>query len=434
MTPAPRLSFFPLMRFRNRGDDDGDEEGVPEVEGAVDETHEWRERAADVIPGGASTGSKRPAALYGEPGDAGPAHYVRAAGCELTTVGGETLLDCTMALGAVALGYAEESVSRAAIEAIVAGNVAGLSPLLEVQVAERLCDVVPCAEQVRFLKTGAESVAAAVRIARAYTGRDHVVGAGYFGWLDWWGEGKGIPAGAHAAFTSIPFDDLAALERAAAAAGSRLAAILLEPVVERLPSAEWIAAARALCDRTGAILIFDEIKTGFRLRPGGYQEYAGVEPDLATFGKAMANGFPLAAVVGRAEVMGAARETWISSTLASEGAALAAANAVLDWHERADVCDALWQTGTEMMDGVRRAIAASGIRGVTVDGIAPMWLMRFDEPARQSRFLALALAEGVLFKRGAYNFASLAHGEEAVAHIEQAASSALVALREEEHG
>jgi glutamate-1-semialdehyde aminotransferase len=422
------------MRFRERSDSEVDDEGTPEGDGAVDEAREWRERAADVVPGGASTGSKRPEALYGDIVDIGPAHFVRAVGCELTAVSGERYVDCTMALGAVALGYAEEAVSRAVVEATLAGNVSGLSPVLEVRVAERLCDVIPCAEQVRFLKTGAEAVAAAVRIARAYTGRDQVIGAGYFGWLDWWSEGKGIPASAHAAFSQVPFDDLTALERAASAAGDGLAAILLEPVVERLPSAEWIAGARALCDRTGAVLIFDEIKTGFRLRPGGYQEHGGVEPDLATFGKAMANGFPLSAVVGRADVMDAARRTWISSTLASETTALAAANAVLDWHEKAEVCDALWETGAEMMAAVQRAIATCGIRGVSVDGIAPMWLMRFDGAARQSRFLELALAEGVLFKRGAYNFAALAHGDEAIVQIEQAASAALVTLREEEQG
>jgi glutamate-1-semialdehyde 2,1-aminomutase len=434
LTPGNQQSFFTHMRFREPRDEEAEEQETPEGEGTVDEAREWRERAADVIPGGASTGSKRPEALYGEPTDVGPAHFMRASGCELTAVSGESYLDCTMALGAVALGYAEEAVSRAVIEATLSGNVSGLSPVLEVHVAERLRDVIPCAEQVRFLKTGAEAVAAAVRIARAYTGRDQVIGAGYFGWLDWWSEGKGIPAAAHAAFSPVPFDDLPALERAVRDAGDGLAAVLIEPVVERLPSTEWIAGARSLCDRAGAVLIFDEIKTGFRLRPGGYQEHAGVEPDLATFGKAMANGFPLAAVVGRAEVMALAGKTWISSTLASEATALAAANAVLDWHEKTDVCDALWHTGGEMMAAVRRAIEACGIHGVSVDGIAPMWLMRFDDAARQSRFLELALAEGVLFKRGAYNFPSLAHDEDALAHIEQAASSALVALREEEEG
>ena len=413
-------------------DDDGGDDELPEQgDEDTDLDLQWRSRAADVIPGGASTGSKRPEALYGMDAESGPTHFVRAAGCRVTTPGGGTYIDCSMALGAVTLGYGDEMVTQSVIAAAASGNVCGLSHVSEVEIAERLCDVVPCAEQVRFLKTGAEAVAAAVRIARTYTARDKVVGSGYFGWLDWWTEATGVPPGAHADFTGVPFDDVAALERACGAAGDQLAAVVLEPVIERLPSTEWIAAARSICDRTGAVLIFDEIKTGFRLKTGGFQEHAGVEPDVATLGKAMANGFPIAAVVGRAAVMEAAKSTWISSTLAGETVGLAATNAVLDWHERADVADFLWTAGEEMKNAIARAITASGIDGVTVEGIAPMWLIRFDDPAVESRFLARSLAHGVLFKRGAYNFSSLAHDEDAIGRIEGAASNAFVDLVEE---
>ena len=396
-----------------------------------DADRSWRARAAAVIPGGASTGSKQAAALYGAEDVVGPAHYISAAGCTITSAAGRSYVDCTMSLGAVALGYADSVVAHSVAEAALEGNVAGFSNVREVLVAERLCDVVPCAEQVRFLKTGAEAVAAAVRIARASTGRDLVIGCGYFGWLDWWSQGKGIPAGAHADFVGVPFDDEGALRRAAEQAGQRLAAIVLEPVIERLPSPAWIAEARARCDAAGAVLIFDEIKTGFRLRTGGYQELSGVTPDLAIFGKAMANGFPLAAVVGRADVMEAARGTWISSTLAGEATGLAAAGAVLEWHERGDVCESLWSIGAEMRSAVGRAVAASGIPGVAIEGLDPMWLMRFADPVKERRFLELAVEEGVLFKRGAYNFSCVAHDEDAITTVERAASTALVRLREE---
>jgi glutamate-1-semialdehyde aminotransferase len=394
---------------------------------------EWRARAAAVIPGGTSTGSKRPDALYGpDAGADAPTHFVSASGCRVVTAGGAELLDCTMALGAVALGYADEAVTQAVIDAATQGNVAGLAHVLEVEVAERLCAVIPCAEQVRFLKSGAEGVAAAVRIARAHTGRPRVIGCGYFGWLDWWSEGPGIPAGAHADFQAVPFDDVDALEEAVQRAGDALAAIAIEPVIERLPSTEWIAAARRLCDEHGAVLIFDEMKTGFRVRTGGYQEYAGITPDIAVFGKALANGYPLSAVVGRERVMRAARSAWISSTLAGESVALAAAAAVLEWHERGEVCEALWEVGEEMCHAVQRAIAASRIEGVCVRGIPPMWLIDFGDERRRARFVELALERGVLFKRGAYNFASVAHDDDAIAQIETAASEALVRLREEE--
>jgi glutamate-1-semialdehyde 2,1-aminomutase len=234
-------------------------------------------------------------------------------------------------------------------------------------------------------------------------------------------------------FRSIPFDDAEALEAAARAAGDRLAAIVIEPVVERLPSDVWIRKARELSTSLGAVLVFDEMKTGFRLRRGGYQELSGITPDLSVFGKALANGFPLAAVVGRRDVMDAARRTWISSTLAGESVGIAAALAVLDIHESADVCSALAENGKAMRASVTAAIDAAGLDDVTVDGLDQMWLLRFADRARETRFLELATSHGVFFKRGAYNYAATAHDEGAIAEIESAASAACVELREEEH-
>src|SRR6185503_15399206 len=210
-------------------------------------------------------------------------------------------LDCTMALGAVALGYGEPKVTQAVIEAASQGSVSGLSSWREVELAERLCSIIPCAERVQLLKTGAEATSAAVRLARTYTGRDRVIASGYFGWHDWAADkAEGVTGAVRGNTIRVPFDDVAALEQAVAAAGNGLAAIILEPVVERAASDAWLGRARDLCDASGAALIFDEIKTGFRVAPGGYQEKCGITPDLATFGKALANGFPLAAVVGHA--------------------------------------------------------------------------------------------------------------------------------------
>lgn len=415
-------------------DEDAADESLPPEfdEGAHAIEISWRDRASAVLPGGTSTGSKRPDALYGPGNEEGPTHYIRASGCHLVTPSETTLIDCSMALGSVAIGYGDERVVRAAIAAAANGNVSGLAHTIEVEVAERLCDVIPCAEQVRFLKSGAEAVAASVRIARTATGRSKVVGCGYFGWLDWSGTAKGIPAGARADFTAVPFDDIPALERACRAAGTDLAAVILEPVIERMPSPEWAAAARRLCDESGALLIFDEMKTGFRLARGGYQELSGVTPDLAAFGKAMANGFPVAAVVGHASAMEAATETWISTTLAGEAMSLAAVGAVLDWYEEEDVCSGLARIGAQVRQAVANAAAASGLPGVAVEGIDPMWFLRFADAQVERRFFELAVREGVLFKRGPYNYASLAHGEEElIVEIERAASSAFVALADE---
>jgi glutamate-1-semialdehyde aminotransferase len=390
----------------------------------------WRERAEDVVAAVASTGSKRPAALFGPEDAAGraPLHFVRACGCRVTTPGGRTFVDLTMALGAVALGYGDPAVSSAVAAAAADGHVAGLSHVREVEVAERLVDVIPCAERVLFLKSGAEGVAAAVRLARTYTARDLVVASGYFGWLDWASDAAGVPPNARADVVRVPFDDVPALERAVADAGDRLAAVVLEPVVEREPSPEWTRAARRLCDRAGAVLVLDEVKTGFRLRPGGWQELAGVDADLAVFGKAMSNGFPLAAVVGRADVMDAARRTWVSSTLASEATALAAAAAVLDRHDATDVCAALAETGRALRRAVSAAREAAGATGVEVAGLDAMWFLRWDDPRREARFLAAARGAGVLFKRGAYAYAALAHDAEAVRLAERAAAEGFAAV------
>ena len=285
-----------------------------------DDQSAWRARARDVIPGGSSTGSKRPDVLYGERASdpALPTHFERAQGCTLWAPDGQRYLDLGMALGAVAIGYADAAVTHAVQQAAAAGNVAALPHRSEVEVAERLVELIPCAEQVRFLRTGAEATAAAIRIARTATDRPHVIACGYFGWLDWCSDANGVSDAVRADITWVPFDDVSALEAAVNAHATDLAAIIIEPLIHDVASRAWLLAARAACDRTGAVLIFDEIKTAFRVRTGGVQELLGVLPDLTTLGKAMANGYPLAAVVGRAGVMDACTRTWISSTAATE--------------------------------------------------------------------------------------------------------------------
>lgn len=391
------------------------------------DSQSWHERALDVLPTGASTGSKRQSALYGEECSDLPTHFRSAKGCRVTTMDGDSFIDCTMALGSVALGYAEPRVVSAVIEAASEGSVSGLSSWREVELAERLCAMIPCAERVQFLKSGAEAVSAAVRLARTYTGRDRIVASGYFGWHDWSSDGAGVPEPVRADVVRVPFGDVSLLERGARDAGSSLAAIVLEPVVEHEPPKDWLPRARALCNELGAALVFDEVKTGFRLAPGGYQQICGVTPDLAAFGKAMANGFPLSAVVGKAPLMEAARRTWISSTLASESTALAAALAVLDWHAETDICAKLAEIGREMRSAVDRAITTTGAHGVQTDGLDSMWFLKWDDSARENTFLRKAINAGVLFKRGAYNFAAIAHDEEAIAAVEHAAVTALTA-------
>ena len=365
--------------------------------------NDWR------VPGFTSTGSKRPEALFGT-----PARMTRAAGCRVWDDTGREYVDYIMALGAVALGYGHAAVNRAAEAAIAAGVVGPLPPVAEEELAEALAERIPWLERIRFLKTGAEAVAAAVRLARVATGRDAILGCGYHGWLDWCqGATEGVPAATRALFGELPFNDVAASRELIRERGSSLAAVVIEPVIVSEPSREWLQMLRVETQRVGAVLIFDEIKTAFRLAIGGAVERYNVEPkpDLVVFGKALANGFPLAAVGGRADLMSGTSRTWISSTLATEGVALAAARATLDVFVRDDVCGHLHQVGTRLLHGLhdlqrRHPHAITGVAG-----IAEMCFLHYatEELAHAA---ALATAKGgVLFKRTAYNFVSLSHDE-----------------------
>ena len=363
-------------------------------------------RAAASVAGFTSTRSKHPEALFGGPD--GPSHMVRSHGCRVETADGRTLVDWSMALGAVSLGYGHPLVTAAVERAARDGAVGPLPPALEVRVAERLVAAYPGAQQARFFKTGAEAVAAAVRLARAATGRSRVVHCGYHGWLDGPTAGQGVPPEVAGLWHAVPFDDVAALE--AAVREQRPAAILLEPVIEHAPSPGWLQAARRIADETGAALVLDEIKTAFRLARGGAAQAHGVAPDLAVLGKAMANGYPLAALVGTAEMMSHVRHTWVSSTLATEYVALAAADAVLDVWEQADVAAHITALGGRMLNALRAQ--AVGVAGCELHGLPAMWFLRFADAERERRLLLACLKRGVLLKRGAYNFPSLAHGDE----------------------
>jgi glutamate-1-semialdehyde 2,1-aminomutase len=381
--------------------------------------NDWARRAVDAVAGFTSTRSKGPDALFGGPG--GPTHLTRSDGAYVETADGRRLLDWTMALGAVALGYAQPEVVEAVTRAARDGAVGPLPPVLEVEVAERLGAAYPGAEQVRFFKTGAEAVQAAVRLARVATGRERVVHCGYHGWLDGAYRGVGVPAAVAAGWSEVPFDDLDAVE-AVVRTGPPPAAVILEPVVERAPGPRWLPEAARIAASHGALLVLDEVKTAFRLARGGAAERWGVRPDLAVLGKALANGYPLAALVGRADVMVRVKETWMSSTLATEWVSLAAARAVLDVWDRTDVAGHIAGVGRRLLEGLAPLAAAGGCEVV---GLPEMFFLRFREPDAERRFLLAAVERGVLLKRGAYDFPSLAHGEREVARTVEAVAGAL---------
>ncbi len=367
------------------------------------------------IAGFTSTGSKRPEALFGpatsdrwQP----PARMVSAAGCRVRDEAGREYLDYIMALGAVALGYGHPEVVRAAMAAAESGGVGPLPPVLEEELAAELRRVMPWLEQMRFLKTGAEACAAAVRLARTATGRELVIGCGYHGWLDWCqgGGGSGIPSATRELYAELPFNDVEASRRLIRATGDRLACVIAEPVVVAEPLPEWLSVVREETERAGALLVVDEVKTAGRIALGGGTERYRIRPDLVVLGKAIANGFPLAVVGGRADIMAGVAHTWISSTLATEFVSLAAARATLTVLERENVPRRLGETGQAFLAGLRRVAEQRPDVVAEVLGMPQMCFCRFRNEPQGPALARAAARRGLLFKRSAYNFVSLAHG------------------------
>lgn len=365
------------------------------------------------VAGGTSTGSKTLRALYGphESDPAVPGRLRSCSGCTIVDVRGREYTDFVMALGAVALGYGHPAVVEAVQRAARDGIVGPVAPELEEVVAADLAALFPSYPRWRFLKTGAEAVAAAVRLARVTTGRERVLTCGYHGWLDWsQGAGAaGVPRADAAISSPIAFNDTEAGRVAIRTTGEQLAAVVLEPVIHAEPSPEWLADVREETRRVGAKLIFDEVKTACRVAPGGAVERWGGEPDLVAVGKAIANGMPLAAVGGSHEAMAAVEKTWISSTLATEFVSLAAAHATIEAIRTGDVTAVLARSGERLREGMQVLAQRhpAVIRGVT--GIPVMCAFEWmDEEAGASVALECA-RRGLIFKRTPWNFVSLAH-------------------------
>ena len=367
------------------------------------------------VAGITSTGSKRPDALFGADYDGPPLRMMRSAGSRVWDEAGTEYLDFVMALGAVALGYAHPEVNRAVVDAVERGAIGPLPPVDEAALAEELGRLMPGLDQVRFLKTGAEAVAAAVRLARVHTGRDRVLGCGYHGWLDWCSRSGGVPAATQSLYGELPFNDIEQGTAMIRRAGDRLACVVIEPVVDAAPSREWLEALREETRSAGALLVFDEIKTAFRVGLGGAAGRWGGEPDLVVLGKALANGFPLAAVGGTAAVMEGIGQTWISSTMATDFVALAAARATLEVAVAEDLPGVLAGRGGTLLAGLERLAERFPQLATGARGIPEMCYLEWATEELSGLVARECARRGVLFKRNAYNFVSLAHREADIA-------------------
>jgi len=405
---------------------------------AYDKSLELWNRAAQLIPGGSQTNSKRATAYA--PG-AYPIYAQRAEGARIQDVDGNWYIDYVLGLGPITLGYCYPAVDRAIAEQLGKGIIYGLLSPLEVEAAEALCEMVPCAEMVRFLKGGAEVTTAAARIARAYTGKELILNSGYRGWADTWtaavaGEGRrGVPECLSSTIRSFPRDDPDALRNLLEEHKGEVALVFLDAASGTAPPEGQIQAIRDLCDEYEVLLAFDEIVTGFRLAPGGAQEYYGVTPDLACFAKGVANGMPLGVVCGRAEVMQLAKDLLISVTYGGEALSLAAVVAALNEYRTKPVHEQIWRQGERLMADFDALGEKHGVP-FTCHGLAPMSSQRFgyENAELQTEVWTLLLQEmaalGVLIRRGGLLFITYSHGDEEVEQTLAALDQSLAVIAE----
>lgn len=327
-------------------------------------TEEYLRRAERVLPGYSCCYSRAPMS-YAR--GSYPAYVKGGKGCVLIDVDDNEYIDTTMALCPVILGYAHENTLAALEKYRAAGPLFTLPHYLEVELAERIVELIPCAEMVRFGKNGADATSAAVRVAREYTGRERVAICGYHGWHDWYiattDQNGGIPGAIGGLSLKFVYNDISDLEALFRRYPGEIACVIMEPMSVEYPREGFLAEVKNLTHAEGALLIFDEIVTGFRWDLRGAQELFRVTPDLATFAKCLSNGFPLSALAGRADIMEhfAIGHAFWSTTYGNESLSMGVALDTLDFLEREQVIPFIWQQGEKLMNGFNRLAAAAGL-------------------------------------------------------------------------
>lgn len=399
----------------------------------------WWRRATAIVPGGTHTVSKRVGQFGTE--EEFPAFLVRGNGALVYDPDGNEYIDYIAALGPIILGHADREVNAAICAQLDVGILLSLPAPAEVELGEKLCRLLPCAERVRFFKTGAEATAAAVRAARLVTGRSKVLCCGYHGWHDWWSVLKspaGIPPVLASCSEEFGFGDTKEFERRFAVSSQQLAAVILTPAVYgRNPPAGFLETIRQRTAEARVPLIFDEVITGFRWALRGAQGRYGVVPDLACFGKSLANGMPLAVLAGRAEWMDPIKDNWISSTYAGELLSIRAAHATLEILQRPGFYERLYATAELLQHGIAEISRREGVVIVQGDALPALTFRPVINGATlteiQTSVLSHAARRGVLLRRDPEGLSlclMAAHTDEHVRRTLEVIASAVIALRQ----
>jgi glutamate-1-semialdehyde 2,1-aminomutase len=361
-------------------------------------------RALRTIPLGSQTFSKSKTQY---PIGVSPFFIQRGKGSHVWDVDGNEYVDFINSLAAITLGYCDPDVDAAVRRQMDEGVIFSLSHPLEMEVAEQLVKLVPCAEMVRFGKNGSDATSGAIRIARAFTNRDHVAVCGYHGWQDWYigttARNRGVPQATRELSHPWVYNDIESLAKLFRDYPDQIAAVILEPmnVVEPLPG--FLESVKELTHKNDALLIFDETVTGFRYANGGAQQHFGVTPDVATFGKGLANGYPVSAVAGRADVMKLMEEVFFSFTFGGEALSLAAALATMKKLEREPVTETIYRQGKKILETLDSLISkADAADFLSVTG-NPSWsfllikdTLHYSQWQIKTLFLQEMFARGIL--------------------------------------
>ncbi|KAF0093259.1 MAG: Aminotransferase class III superfamily [Puniceicoccaceae bacterium 5H] len=387
-------------------------------------------RALRSIPWGTQTNAKR---VDRDHIPSRPPFIERARGCRMWDLDGREYIDYRAALGPIVLGYCHEEVDTAVRRQMERGTLFSMASPLEVEAAEAILNTLGWADQIRFMKTGADVCACCLRIARSHTQRDHVLVSGYHGYHDWFALGwpnHGVPHLLEQLVHEIAYDDIPAMERVFAEYGPELAAAVVVPLEWHLePSPAYLQRLRELCNHYGVALVFDEILTGFRLGTTGAAGYFGVTPDLAAFAKGMANGYPLSAYAGKRAWMETLNQMILTTTYAGETLSLAASLKVMEIFRREPVHAHLFQLGAELRSGFEAIFLEHGFPATTI-GVDPGAVIDFapagDAAEKLHRQLFTRLYERGIFANEQW-FITYAHTR---ADIEQTLEAMAICVRD----
>lgn len=395
--------------------------------------------AQTLVPGGVA-GIRRP---YNFVVGEYPIFFDNGKGGRITDVDGNEYIDYLCAYGPISIGYREEEIDNAVIEQIKSkGFCFSLTQPIQNQLVHKLKEVIPCCEMAAIVKTGSDATTIAIRTARAYTGKVKIARCGYHGWHDWCVEVKGgIPEKLYEDILEFHYNDLDQVEDICKRHSNDMAAIIVTPVGHPLaaevemPKPGYLEGLRALADRYGCVLIFDEIRSGFRCHLGGAQAYFGVTPDLATFGKAMANGYAIAALVGKREIMSVmADKVFLSSTFFPNSDAQVAALKTIEILEREKVTDVIAAKGRKFAAEVEKTVADSGIPA-QFSGAPWMPFITFtkDETGLykklRTEFYTKLIRRGVFLQPYHHGYICFRHTDEDLAYTVNAIKDSLSELR-----